>query len=82
MSDVERLTQELELAKLCEKLEVARTTMHADRSESNIAVYRKWCDKVAAARSAHRLTFPRNPAPGEGLAQPPTHHVKLKAVQP
>jgi len=52
MSDVERLTQELELAKLCEKLEAARETMHADRSESNIAAYRKWCDKVATARSA------------------------------
>ena len=54
MSDVERLTAELDLARKVEKLEAARTAMHADRSPKAIKAYKAACRQVNAARQAFR----------------------------
>ena len=65
MSDVERLTAELELAKACELLEAARETMHADRSPKNIASYQEEANKVAGVRSSFRQRYAVVVGPGD-----------------
>jgi hypothetical protein len=62
MPDVERLEDELALAKALEPLEKAREAMHADRTPKTIAAYKRASEKVVAARQAFRTKYP--PAAG------------------
>jgi hypothetical protein len=78
MSDVDRLSSELELAKLCEVLEDARDAMHADRSDAKaMAAYNAASDAVASARSTHRENYRVSVGPGD--AAPEVDTVNSKA---
>lgn len=77
MSDIDRLTAELELANACEVLEAARGAMHADRSDENIAAYRAACEEVFGLRRAFRETYQAQPGPGD--AAPAVDTIQTKA---
>lgn len=72
-SEVEKLSDQLELAKACEVLEKARNTMHANRNEENIAEYKAQSQIVSDIRVAFREKYPPPvPEEGDGVATPET----------
>ena len=80
MSDVERLEDELALARALEPLEAARQAMHADRSPKTVKAYKAACDKATAVRVAFREKYPRTPeSGGDAVATPNTVRVKARA---
>jgi hypothetical protein len=82
MTEVERLEDELALAKAKEKLEEARAAFHADRSDiAAKRAYRKASKQVQQARSSYRLKHPIRSEPGDGVAQPETVRAKAKAEE-
>lgn len=79
---VERLTDELEIAKACETLEIAREAMHADRNVETVTAYKASCETVAGLRSAFRMKYPLNPpVDGDGQAAPPTVQAHIGVTQ-
>ena len=78
MSQVERLQDELALAKGLEPLEKAREKMHANRTPANIAAYKEQCEKVTALRSSFREKSPPIPFEQDGNAAPAPDTVRVK----
>ncbi len=76
MSEVERLEDELALAKAHEALEAVREAMHANRNPKTIAAYQAECVRVVEIRQAHRRKYPQkqqtSPDGGDGVATPDT----------
>lgn len=74
VDEVQKLQDQLVVAKACARLEEARDTMHADRSEENIEAYKVESEKVQKARTAFREKYPppKMVAEGDGVATPAT----------